>query len=474
MLEEAGAAAEPSASEFVPSPSVQPAAAVPDNRPQPNPERSAFNPRNIYPQARDPRQSPESAPGAKPADNKEEPSEFNFQNGYTIGTSMFWLQLATLMVAGLAFKLVSWLVLHATANLLLIAMAWAVYFSVVIAVAAYVVPYRRLYNDMGQPLWLTLLGVPIELLFVGFGIGLLEAAAAAVLAAGIRGGSPLSLAAHISTSGLGAITLIAVIIFFVLAFFFIKLAWGVAFVLYRKITNKLIVKIIGIGFIVCALGGTAYGTFMMQRGYRNSASPSPEYPTQQQTPVQTTGWRSYSNDCLKLAFEAPTSVKVKTILPTSTGACSFLPSSEKSNVNYWAAAAIVVGTPAVQSLPQGMDIEFSLPLPVDNSAAMRFAGLTSGTSVTTVLKAYTADSSNNANLIEINRHQAAVATQVNPDTQPGSFHILDRPYCPCTSKIIFLDTGKGSVVRITARWLNSDHQTANLSSALFYTLVFKQ
>ena len=248
-------------------PPAQPATVPPANTPQSQttntdiqpadattqPPQPRANPNSIYPEATQ-GMSATSYQTPSPADNKKDTNEsYNFNNGYSIGGSIFWSQLIAGIVLGLILFGIDSSVLK-TATLSVIGIVSLLYYLVEFFVVAYI-PYNTLKSsNIEEPLWLTTFGVAVQSIIIAT---LFELVISLIIRSVINHGVPSSLA-HIGGAGLGGIAIVVYIGFFIASYFLTKLSWGIAFSLFGKIKNKTIVKAIGIGVIAIIVGGIAY------------------------------------------------------------------------------------------------------------------------------------------------------------------------------------------------------------------------
>jgi len=248
-------------------PPTLPAPATPANPPQAQtintgiqpidattqPTQQRVNPSSIYPEATQ-GMTATRYQTSSPTDNKKETNEsYSFSNGYSIGGSIFWLQLLAVIVLGLILFGIDYFVLKA-ATVTVIAIVSLLYYLVEFFVVAYI-PYNTLKsNNIEEPFWLTTFGVATQSIVVAT---LFELVISLLIRSVINHGVSSSLA-HIGGAGLGAIAIIVYIGFFIASYFLTKLSWGVAFNIFAKITNKVAVKAIGIGVIAIIVGGIGY------------------------------------------------------------------------------------------------------------------------------------------------------------------------------------------------------------------------
>lgn len=226
--------------------------------PAPNPDQPQTtikppNPSSIYPEAND---NPQQLSSTPTDDKTDKPAPPKFGDGYSTGGSIFLFQLLAGIVLGLVLLVIDYSVLR-TANISVIAVVSLLYFLAEFIVVAYI-PYSTLKSDnVEEPFWLTLFGVAIQSVI---GVILIEAVYI-VIRSVVNHGVSSSLThtlTDIGGSGLKVIGIVVYIGLLVAGYFLTKLSWGIAFALFGKISNKLIVKAIGIGVIAIIVGGITY------------------------------------------------------------------------------------------------------------------------------------------------------------------------------------------------------------------------
>lgn len=189
-----------------------------------------------------------------PAETKKDTDKsYDFQNGYASGGAIFWRQLVAGIVLGLIlYGIDSSLLKGASANVSAIVSLF--YYLVEFLVIAYI-PYATLKEDnIEQPFWLTTFGIAFQSIILAT---LFELLISFLIQSVINHGVASSIA-HIGGPGLGILATLVYIGFFVALYYLTKLSWGIAFVLFGKIKNKMIVKAIGICIIAFIVGGIGY------------------------------------------------------------------------------------------------------------------------------------------------------------------------------------------------------------------------
>jgi hypothetical protein len=251
-----------------PQPPAQPVAPAPDsNYPQGETANASTQPlgaatqqpqpvansSSIYPEATH-GLSANSYQTLSPADSKKDtPEATTFDGGYSIGGSIFWNQLIAGIVFGVIFYGITVSVLK-SANTSLINIVGLLHYVIEYLILIYI-PYRILKSNAEQePLWLTLFGVATQSVIVATAF---ELVSLVIIKAVLNHGVSSSLS-HIGSGGLGALAIVVYIGFFVASYFLTKLSWGIAFSLFGKIKNMMIIKAIGIGVIAVIVGGIGY------------------------------------------------------------------------------------------------------------------------------------------------------------------------------------------------------------------------
>jgi hypothetical protein len=231
---------------------VNPAAPQPTNA-TPEPQQPPASPSSIYPDAT---QGVSATRYQMPslADNKKETSETTtFSEGYSLGGTIFWYQLIAGIVFGLIFYGLTLSVLKTTSTTLA-EIVGLLHYVIEYLVLIYV-PYSVLKsNAIEEPFWLTLFGVAAQSVIVAAAFELVDLI---IVKSIINHGVSTSLT-HIGGSGLAATAIIVYIGFLVASYFLTKLSWGVAFNVFGKIANKVVVKAIGIGVIAVIVGSIGY------------------------------------------------------------------------------------------------------------------------------------------------------------------------------------------------------------------------
>ena len=210
--------------------------------------------------------------------NKKDNSESNiFSAGYSIGGSIFWQQLIAGIVLGLILFGIDASVLK-SANISVIATVSLLYYLVEFFVVAYI-PYNTLKsNNVDEPVWLTVFGVATQAVIIGVLFELVDI----LIIHAITSHAASSAAIHIGGSGLVGGAIIVYIVFLIACYFLTKLSWGLAFSLFGKITNKTIVKTIGVCIIAVIVGGIAYHYLTLHRNSGvGSTQPKVNIPQQE-------------------------------------------------------------------------------------------------------------------------------------------------------------------------------------------------
>lgn len=189
-----------------------------------------------------------------PADNAKGTAEATtFDKGYSIGSTIFWYQLIAAIVFGLIFYGLTTSVLK-TSSASLAAIVGLLHYVFEYLVLLYL-PYSVLKsNEVEEPFWLTLFGMASQTVIV---VAVFELVNLIIVKAIISNGVTSSIT-HVGGSGLAATAIIVYVGFLIASYFLTKLSWGVAFSLFGKITNKVVVKAVGVGVIAIILGGIAY------------------------------------------------------------------------------------------------------------------------------------------------------------------------------------------------------------------------
>jgi hypothetical protein len=188
--------------------------------------------------------------------------------------------------------------------------------------------------------------------------------------------------------------------------------------------------------------------------------------------VDSSGWKTYTSQCFHYSFKVPADIKAGLMAPKAKDGCQISPSRTLTpqDVNYWASISAEVGTSSIGSTPQGVNILLGVPLPVDNPAAMQFAGLESASTSAEVLKRTLAEDKT-AKAGTLNGRPAVVWVEVNSNRQPSNFQTVDTPYCPCTSERVLLDTGDNHLLDINAHWLNTDTESGAISRTIIASVT---
>jgi hypothetical protein len=218
-----------------------------------NPQPAKPDPSSIYPDVSR-GVGANKYPTPSSADTKKDAAATaSFSEGYSLGGTIFWYQLIAGIVFGLIFYGLTMSVLKTTSTSLA-AIVGLLHYVIEYLVLIYV-PYSVLKsNAVEEPFWLTLFGVASQSVIVGAAFGLVDLLIVRTI---INHGVSSSLT-HIGGSGLAATGIIVYIGFLIASYFLTKLSWGVAFNVFSKITNKAVVKAIGIGVIAVIVGGIGY------------------------------------------------------------------------------------------------------------------------------------------------------------------------------------------------------------------------
>ena len=179
---------------------------------------------------------------------------FNFKGGYSIGGKIFW----SLFIAGIIMYVVITgitMSISITHNILLFVIASILLNLFVYPVIIYVIYKVLKSNNIEKPFWLTLFVIATQSA-IGAVIAFIITVAMNALFANYNVTSS-------SLIGIGSIggVIVGVIIAvgsFIASYFLMKLFWGISFLLYGKIKNKLIIKVICVGFIVIVVCYIAY------------------------------------------------------------------------------------------------------------------------------------------------------------------------------------------------------------------------
>jgi hypothetical protein len=237
----------------LPAEQAQPATPVAQDLPFNTPPPRPVAPSSVYP---DPTQGFNATNNqvSSPADNKKDTKvAYNFDSGYLIGGSIFWNQLIAGIIFGVIFYGITASVLK-TAGTSLINIVGLLHYVAEYLVFIYV-PYRVLRsNAEDEPLWLTLFGVATQSVIVACAF---ELVSLVIIKAILNHGVSSSIS-HIGSGGIGALAILVYIGFIIASYFLTKLSWGIAYSLFSKIKNKMIVKAIGIGILAIIVGGIGY------------------------------------------------------------------------------------------------------------------------------------------------------------------------------------------------------------------------
>ena len=233
---------------------VPPAPASPEpSAPPPQPPAHSIYPEATHGINADAHQPTPSAP----IDTKNESESLGFSDGYSLGGTIFLYQLIAVIVFSLVFYGIASVLLK-TAGTSASTLVGILHYVGEYLILIYI-PYSVLKsNAIEEPFWRSLFGAATQsvvdsiALFTG-AITLLAffVQASAVHVIG-------SASSNTGTSGFGVETLVVLGIFLIIAYFFTKLSWGVAFFLFGKIKNKIAIKAIGLTIIAVMIGGIAY------------------------------------------------------------------------------------------------------------------------------------------------------------------------------------------------------------------------
>jgi hypothetical protein len=191
---------------------------------------------------------------------KDTVNSYNFSNGYSIGGSIFWLQLIAGIVLGLILFGIDASVLK-TATISVIAIVSLLYYLVEFFVVAYI-PYNTLKsNNIEEPIWLTVFGVATQAVIIGVLFELVDI----LIIHAITSHAAASAAVHIGGTGLVGGAIVVYIVFLIACYFLTKLSWGIAFSVFGKITNKAVIKAVGLCIIAVIVGGIAYHYLTLHR-----------------------------------------------------------------------------------------------------------------------------------------------------------------------------------------------------------------
>jgi len=258
---------------------LNPAAAQSTDTTQP--PQPIANSSSIYPEATQ-GVSATSYQTPNPTNDKKDTSEATtFSDGYSIGGTIFWYQLIAGIVFGLIFYGLTVSVLKTTSTSL-ISIVGLLHYVIEYLVLIYV-PYSVLKsNAVEEPFWLTLFGVAAQSVIVAAAFELVDL----IIVKSIINHGVSSSLTHIGGSGLAATAIIVYIGFLIASYFLTKLSWGVAFSLFGKITNKVVVKAVGVAVIAIIVGGIAYHYLTL---------PSSKVGTNQSNALTTSQSSSLSN-----------------------------------------------------------------------------------------------------------------------------------------------------------------------------------
>lgn len=212
--------------------------------PPPPTTATPHSPSSVYPDANDTHLTPGGA-----ADDKKDTSEsLNFNNGYSIGGTIFWLQLLLGIVLGLLFWGITSSLLT-TVSFSRLAEISLVYYLFEFILVMYV-PYSTLKSsNIEEPIWITLLGIATQSVIV---LSLLEIIDIVIIHIILNRSASTTLFNILhSIGGTGVVTvLIATYVgFFIAAYFITKLSWGIAFSLFGKSSSKAVIKAAGVSVV---------------------------------------------------------------------------------------------------------------------------------------------------------------------------------------------------------------------------------
>ena len=196
-----------------------------------------------------------------PVDKQDTSKVMDFNNGYSVGGTIFWFQLLVGIVLGLIFiGINSSLLKHTTATT--VGTVSLFYYVFELATITYI-PYHTLKsNDVENPFWLTLFGIATQSVILVIAFEVVDI----ILIRSIINHGLTSSISHIGGTGLGVAAILIYLGFLVLTYFLIKLSWAVAFSLFSKIKNKTIVKAIGIIIIALVIIGIGHAKLHSSAG----------------------------------------------------------------------------------------------------------------------------------------------------------------------------------------------------------------
>jgi len=227
-------------------------------------EKVPLNPSSIYPDATEGITAASYQIPVPGEDKIEKIENYTFQRGSKIGVSIFWTQLIVGFVLGIILLIINLVVLN-TKNTSLIAIVLLVYFLLSFFIVAYIPYYTLKNNYIEDTFWLTIFGIAIQLFIVTiFYFVLVE-----VLIRLVINHSASSSVAHVGSAGVGAFAIIIYILSFVLDYFLIKTTWGLAFLFFGKINNKIIIKAIGIAIIALFISSISYHFISVKKVQHN-------------------------------------------------------------------------------------------------------------------------------------------------------------------------------------------------------------
>ncbi len=258
-----------------------------------NPQPAQPNPSAIYPDVTR-GVGANTYPTPTSADNtKDIPVTASFSEGYSLGGTIFWYQLVAVIVFGLIFYGLTASVLKTT-SISLAAIVGLLHYVIEYLVLIYVSYSVLMSNAVEEPFWLTLFGAASQSVIVAAAFELVDL----LIVRTVINHGVLSSLTHISGSSLAAKGIIVYIGFLIASYFLTKLSWGVAFNVFGRITNKVVVKAIGIGVIAVIVGGIGYHYLTLPR--KNSPTQSSTINTSR--PSGLTNYNVNSNTPFSVDF----------------------------------------------------------------------------------------------------------------------------------------------------------------------------
>jgi hypothetical protein len=253
------------------SDTLSPESPPPEPSPQPAPDRVPAAPASPTPSASPPQPPahsiyPEATHGinadahqpipSAPIDTKNESGPLSFSEGYSLGGTIFWYQLIAVVVVGFIFYGIT-LSVSKTANISLAVVVGMLHYVLEYLILIYI-PYSILKsNAIEEPFWRSLFGAAVQSVIDAATLFIASVAVVYLFAHAITVGVITSTSGHTGTAGAGftAADLIFLVVALLIAYFFTKLSWGVAFWLIGIIKNKIIIRAIGLIIIGITLAG---------------------------------------------------------------------------------------------------------------------------------------------------------------------------------------------------------------------------